>query len=84
MISSKEIKAGRVSFGTAITELKPYTNANIVVFVHVEGLDYTRAARILLASCRGQSSGLAVAFTGPAQQPCAVRIERPRTSVTWR
>lgn len=47
MISSKEMKAGRVSFGRPITELKPYTNANILVFVHVEGFNYTLAARIL-------------------------------------
>lgn len=47
MTSSREMTAGRVSFGKPIAELKPYTKANILIFVHVEGLDHTRAARIL-------------------------------------
>jgi len=47
MRTPKEMKAGRVSFGKPITELKPFTKANILVFVHVEGLRSTAAARIL-------------------------------------
>jgi hypothetical protein len=62
MVSSKEMKAGRVSFGKPITELRPYTRANILVFVHVEGLDYTRAARIL----RIAGTAASVALTGGA------------------
>lgn len=41
------MKAGRVSFGEPVAGVKPYPRANIPVFVHVEGFDYTLAARIV-------------------------------------
>ena len=46
-LAPKEMKAGNVSFGKAITEIQPYTKANILVFVHVLGFRLTTAERIL-------------------------------------
>jgi len=47
MTSPSEMKAGQVSFGEPISELKPYTKADVLVFVHVEGFRYTAVRRIL-------------------------------------
>jgi len=47
MLAPKEMKAGRISFGKPIAELRPYTKANTLVFVHVQGFRLTTAERVL-------------------------------------
>jgi hypothetical protein len=58
--SPRDMRAGQVSFRRPLTELTRHSGASLLVFVHVEGLHYTTARKVLRLA-----RGIAFALTDP-------------------